>query len=125
MKVWSWRNGWMEKLFKVLLPSVKHNCIHLDLLICTYIVLTKSFNFSHCNKTHTETTASNKEKIKTLLPQLFQSNLLCAGVVIGTQGSCHGDSGGPLMIYSIETKQWTQIALVQGGIGKACYFKYL
>ena len=81
----------------------------------------KPYDFSQCNQTHIETTASKKKKVKGLLPQLFQNNLLCAGSVIGTQGSCNGDSGGPLMIYNIGTKQWTQIAIVEGGIGK--FFK--
>ena len=72
---------------------------------------------SNCNLTHTETTASKKEKVRILLPLLFQNNLLCAGVDLGTQGSCNGDSGGPLMIKNIATKRWTQIATVQGGIG--------
>ena len=76
------------------------------------------YAFSECNKSHTQTTRSKEEKVKRLLPQLFQNNLLCAGSVIGTQGSCNGDSGGPLMTYNIGTKQWTQIATVEGGIGK-------
>ena len=58
------------------------------------------------------------------MPNLFQNNLLCAGIEIGTQGSCHGDSGGPLMIKDRATELWTQIATVQGGIGntyKKCF----
>ena len=42
---------------------------------------------------------------------------MCAGVDIGTQGSCKGDSGGPLMMKDFKTTKWTQIATVQGGIG--------
>ena len=71
-----------------------------------------------CNQTHINTTESKNDKVKSLLPQLFQNNLLCAGVEYGTQGSCHGDSGGPLMVKNFITKQWTQIAVVEGGIGK-------
>ena len=71
-----------------------------------------------CNQTHIDTPVSQKDRVKVLLPQLFQNNLLCAGVEYGTQGSCHGDSGGPLMVKYFPTNQWTQIAVVVGGIGK-------
>ena len=42
---------------------------------------------------------------------------MCAGVDIGTQGSCKGDSGGPLMRKDFKITKWSQIATVQGGIG--------
>jgi len=49
------------------------------------------------------------------LPQLFQSHILCAGTPIINQGSCYGDSGGPLMFLEVEQVQrWVQVALVQG-----------
>jgi len=42
---------------------------------------------------------ANKETGCFCLPQLFQPNLLCAGYESSVQGSCKGDSGGPLMFF--------------------------
>ena len=100
-------------------PYIGTEAMYLNPTIRIKLVLDqlKIIIFRRCNLTHTETTESNRDKVKLLLPQLFQNNLLCAGVEIGAQGSCHGDSGGPLMVKNFVTKQWTQIATVQGGIG--------
>ena len=36
--------------------------------------------------------------------------------MIGSQGSCKGDSGGPLNAFDEEISSWVIIATVQGGI---------
>jgi len=52
-----------------------------------------------------------------LLPQLFQNHIICAGHTIGNQGSCKGDSGGPIMFEDLRRDQrWIQIATVQGAV---------
>ncbi len=54
------------------------------------------------------------DTIQKKLPDLFPNHILCAGSDVGGQGSCKGDSGGPLLFYDKDTDNWIQFALVQG-----------
>jgi hypothetical protein len=38
--------------------------------------------------------------IRTMLPQWFQSHIICAGLPGEAEGVCHGDSGGPLTKFT-------------------------
>jgi secreted trypsin-like serine protease len=52
-----------------------------------------------------------ENKIHEAIPQLFQDNLLCAGVTEGIEGSCKGDSGGPLMYKDDDSGKYIQVLL--------------
>ena len=82
------------------------------------ILLSTLCNFSYCNETHSSTSLSKKFLVKKILPSLFQDDLLCAGTLVGNQGACKGDSGGPLMIRNLSSRKWTQIGIVHGAIGE-------
>lgn len=46
-------------------------------------------------------------------------NMICAGLPSGGKDSCHGDSGGPLMVFDESETQWKQVGLVSWGEGCA------
>ena len=58
--------------------------------------------------------------VEEYLPKLFQPYIMCAGNQATKQGSCSGDSGGPLMVYSTKSNQYEQVGIVAGGINPNC-----
>ena len=86
-----------------------YQCVIAPILCC---------NFSYCNLTHTKTSVFKESVVQKTLPNLFQDDLLCAGDIVGSQGSCKGDSGGPILISNLFNKKWTQIGIVHGAIGE-------
>ena len=80
--------------------------------------------YSYCNETHHKTSGQTASLVKKFLPQLFQPTLLCAGYESANQGSCHGDSGGPLMVFNTKFSQFFQVGLVSGGVS-GCGDKYI
>lgn len=56
--------------------------------------------------------------INNLIPNGFQSNIVCAGgAITGNYGSCKGDSGSPLFQFSQSKLKFVQQGIVSGGIG--------
>lgn len=51
-------------------------------------------------------------------------NMLCAGYEMGGEDSCKGDSGGPLMVPSVDATGWVQIGIVSWGEGCAQAYRY-
>lgn len=43
------------------------------------------------------------------------SSMLCAGDATGNIDACVGDSGGPLLLWQAETKQWQQLGVISWG----------
>jgi len=82
------------------------------------------FIHSYCNETHEKTSGSTAALVKKYLPQLFQPTLLCAGYESANQGSCKGDSGGPLMVFNTKSSQYFQVGIVTGGVSD-CGDKYI
>jgi secreted trypsin-like serine protease len=62
--------------------------------------------------------ATLEKTIQEVIPKLYQNQILCAGVSVGNQGSCKGDSGGPLMFKDDESGKFFQIATVRGAVGQ-------
>ena len=76
----------------------------------------KIFSQSFCNQTHSNyQSPRTHNNVQRSIPMLFQPDLLCAGYEAGEYGSCHGDSGGPI-VQNVNEK-YVQIGLVQGGVG--------
>jgi secreted trypsin-like serine protease len=57
-------------------------------------------------------------------PNDITSTMLCAGFANGNTNACHGDSGGPLMVFDQSVSRWTQIGVVSWGRAR-CPFPHL
>ena len=84
------------------------------------VIPLKIYSHRFCDQTHKN--AARKEGITNVfrtLPNLFQSDILCAGYEIeDAKGACEGDSGGPIFKFEPNEERFTQIGVVQGGLGK-------
>lgn len=89
------------------------------------------FAQSHCNSSWDITSIALPEaaNVEKEIPELFQSNLLCAGSTntIGNGKACSGDSGSPLMVFDTRSTppKWVHIGLVHGGVVCSNFYKNL
>ena len=70
----------------------------------------------HCNDSYTRQGAFG-EKVKEVVPDLFQSHVICAGDNVSGERACRGDSGGPLQFYNPFEHSYYQVAIVHGSAG--------
>ena len=71
----------------------------------------------YCNQTHKREGAIN-DRIRVVVPDLFQSQVLCAGIEGGVHGACKGDSGGPLQFFDPLKRRYYQVGIVHGSVGE-------
>merc|ERR1719411_1279512 len=88
------------------------------------------FAQSHCNNKWDITSTAFPPGASSVLeeiPELFLSNLLCAGTGRGGDKACVGDSGSPLMVFDTTTTPptWVHIGLVHGGVVCSDFYKNL
>jgi len=87
------------------------------------------FAQSHCNRSWDITSTALPAAasfVQKEIPELFQSNLLCAGSG-GSAKACSGDSGSPLMVFdtSKNPPTWVHIGIVHGGVVCSNFYKNL
>ena len=81
------------------------------------------FNYGHCNSTAVR---QGRSLTAQFLPDLYQTNVMCAGNSFLNQDSCRGDSGGPLATLNRETETFVQIGIVSGSVsGEFCGNKFV
>jgi len=54
--------------------------------------------------------------VRDFLPQQFQPGIICAQSELKNQATCHGDSGGPFMIFNPTRQLFIQIGILSGGL---------
>ena len=81
-----------------------------------HIVLNDKYFFSYCNKIFSETEDEVKPEVNKFLPQLFTPNVICAQSKFENQATCHGDSGGPFMMFNSGRRLYVQIGIIAGGL---------
>jgi hypothetical protein len=75
---------------------------------------------SYCNDTHESAGGTIRKTVENYLPELYQPHVLCAGNEAAEDGSCDGDSGGPLLLFSTRTLQYTLVGTIAGGVASTC-----
>ena len=90
-------------------PDTGNFILHFSALISKCPI-----SFSHCDELHENSELIYGPLIRSVIPDKFQNNIMCAGNPETGESACHGDSGGPLVQFQgskVNSNHYLQIGM--------------